>query len=81
MLIADYGTGLFALSGVLAAIIAREHHPEGQHIEVAMLDASLSLLCNYVPSILTLGIKVLESAAGMRRSCRIMRSCARTGSM
>jgi crotonobetainyl-CoA:carnitine CoA-transferase CaiB-like acyl-CoA transferase len=50
--ITDYSTGLFALSGTLAALLVRDQHPEGQHVQVAMLDAAFALMCNYVPSIM-----------------------------
>ncbi|MCB1464440.1 MAG: CoA transferase [Nitratireductor sp.] len=56
--ISDYSTGLFALSGILAALMARDRHPEGQHIEVAMLEASMNLMANYIPSVAGLGHKV-----------------------
>ena len=56
--ISDFSTGLFALSGILAALYARDAHPEGQHVEVAMLEASLNLMCNYIPSVAGLGAKV-----------------------
>jgi crotonobetainyl-CoA:carnitine CoA-transferase CaiB-like acyl-CoA transferase len=49
--VADYASGLFALSGTLAALLVRDQHPEGQHVEVAMLDAAIALMSNYVPSI------------------------------
>ena len=62
--ISDYASGLFGLSGVLAALFARERFPEGQHIEVAMLDASLSMMCNYIPSVATLGHKVERLGRG-----------------
>lgn len=56
--ISDYTTGLFALSGILGALLARAAHPQGQHVEVSMLEASLNMMCNYVPSVATLGVKV-----------------------
>jgi crotonobetainyl-CoA:carnitine CoA-transferase CaiB-like acyl-CoA transferase len=62
--ISDFSSGLFGLSGVLAALFARERFPEGQHIEVAMLDASLSMMCNYIPSVATLGHKVERLGRG-----------------
>ena len=62
--ISDYASGLFGLSGVLAALFARERFPEGQHIEVAMLDASLNMMCNYIPSVATLGHKVERLGRG-----------------
>ncbi len=49
--ISDFSTGLFAMAGVLAALFARERFPEGQHVEVSMLESSLNMMCNYVPSV------------------------------
>src|SRR5271167_1853275 len=49
--ISDFSSGLFALAGILAALHVREEHPDGQHVKVAMLDASLNMLCNYIPSV------------------------------
>ena len=62
--ISDFSSGLFALSGVLAALFARECFPEGQHVEVAMLDASFSMMANYIPSVTTLGQKVERLGRG-----------------
>ena len=62
--ISDYTSGLFMLSGVLAALFARDQHPEGQHVQVAMLDASLNLMCNYITSVATLGVKVERMGRG-----------------
>lgn len=53
--IADFSSGLFLLSGVLAALHARDQHPEGQRVEVSMLEAALNMMCNYIPSVATLG--------------------------
>ena len=53
--VSDYTTGLFALSGVMAALLARDAHPEGQHVHVSMLEASLNVMCNYVPAVAGLG--------------------------
>jgi len=62
--ISDFSSGLFGLSGILAALFARERHPDGQHIEVAMLDASLSMMSNYIPSVAMLGAKVPRLGRG-----------------
>jgi crotonobetainyl-CoA:carnitine CoA-transferase CaiB-like acyl-CoA transferase len=62
--ISDFSSGLFGLAGVLAALFARERFPEGQHVEVAMLDASLNMMCNYIPSVATLGAKVERLGRG-----------------
>jgi crotonobetainyl-CoA:carnitine CoA-transferase CaiB-like acyl-CoA transferase len=56
--VSDYSTGLFALAGVLAALHARDDHPEGQHVKISMLEASMNLMCNYIPSVAGQGAKV-----------------------
>jgi len=53
--ITDFTTALYALSGVLTALLARDQYPEGQHLEVSMLDSCIGLMSNDVPSIVTLG--------------------------
>ena len=53
--IADFSSGLFLLSGVLAALHARERYPQGQRVEVSMLESALNMMCNYIPSVATLG--------------------------
>ena len=45
--IGDLGGGLMGVVGVLAALAAREQTGRGQHIDIAMLDAQISLL-NYM---------------------------------
>jgi crotonobetainyl-CoA:carnitine CoA-transferase CaiB-like acyl-CoA transferase len=53
--IADFSSGLFLLSGILAAVHARDRHPEGQRVDVSMLEASLNMMANYIPSVASLG--------------------------
>ena len=62
--IADFSSGLFGLSGVLAALFARDRFPQGQHVKVAMLDASLNMMCNYIPSVATLGHRIERLGRG-----------------
>jgi crotonobetainyl-CoA:carnitine CoA-transferase CaiB-like acyl-CoA transferase len=62
--LSDFATGLFALSGILAALYRRDDHPEGQHVETAMLDASIALMSNYVPSVATLGKRIPRLGRG-----------------
>ena len=52
--VSDYSAGLFCLIGVLAALRIRDEHPEGQHVEVAMLDASIAMMANYIPGVAAL---------------------------
>jgi crotonobetainyl-CoA:carnitine CoA-transferase CaiB-like acyl-CoA transferase len=56
--VSDFATGLFALAGVLAALHVRAEHPDGQHVRISMLEASLNLMCNYIPSVAALGERV-----------------------
>jgi crotonobetainyl-CoA:carnitine CoA-transferase CaiB-like acyl-CoA transferase len=56
--VSDYSAGLFALAGVLAALHARQSHPTGQHVKVSMLESSLNLMCNYIPSVAGLGATI-----------------------
>lgn len=45
--IGDLGGGMFGVIGILAALVAREQTGRGQHVDVAMLDAQISML-NYM---------------------------------
>jgi crotonobetainyl-CoA:carnitine CoA-transferase CaiB-like acyl-CoA transferase len=60
----DYATGLFALSAVLAALFARDSHPDGQHVEVNMFDSTIAMMANYVPAILSLGRTIARQGRG-----------------
>lgn len=45
--IGDLGGGMFGAMGVLAALVERDHTGSGQHVDISMLDAQISLL-NYM---------------------------------
>jgi len=45
--IGDLGGGMFAVMGVLAALLERERSGRGQHVDVSMLDCQVSML-NYM---------------------------------
>lgn len=45
--IGDLGGGMFGAMGVLAALVERDHTGRGQHVDISMLDAQISLL-NYM---------------------------------
>jgi len=51
----DVISGLFALSGVLAALRHAERTGEGQHLDIALMDAQLSALVNVASSTLISG--------------------------
>ena len=62
--ISDFSTGLFALSGILAALHARDSHPEGQHVKITMLDASLNMMASFIPAAAMLGRKIERLGRG-----------------
>ncbi|MEQ8166259.1 MAG: CaiB/BaiF CoA-transferase family protein [Alphaproteobacteria bacterium] len=51
--IGDLGGGLFAAIGILQALLAREKTGRGQHVDISMLDAQISLL-NYMATMFLL---------------------------
>ena len=53
--ITDVVTGLYATVGVLAALAARTHTGEGQHLDIALLDAQVASLANQSMNFLTTG--------------------------
>jgi formyl-CoA transferase len=57
----DIGTGMFAVMGILAALLQREHTGTGQHVDVAMLDAMMSIT-DVATSLWSLGAR--EKAPG-----------------
>jgi formyl-CoA transferase len=60
----DMITGLYAVSGVLAALKARDASGVGQHVEVSLLDSALSALLNQGSAFLNAG--VIPTAKGNR---------------
>ena len=45
--IGDLGGGMFAVMGILAALLERERSGQGQHVDISMLDCQISML-NYM---------------------------------
>ena len=45
--IGDLGGGMFAVMGILTALMERERSGEGQHVDISMLDCQISML-NYM---------------------------------
>jgi crotonobetainyl-CoA:carnitine CoA-transferase CaiB-like acyl-CoA transferase len=62
--VVDISTGLYAVSGVLAALFHRAMTGEGQRVHVSMLKSSISLLANYVPAVLGAGDEISTSGRG-----------------
>ena len=53
--ITDLMTGMYATVGILAALRHRDQHGEGQHVDVALLDAQVAWLANAGTHYLTAG--------------------------
>jgi crotonobetainyl-CoA:carnitine CoA-transferase CaiB-like acyl-CoA transferase len=53
--IADITTGLYASNAILAALLRRDRTGEGAHIDMALLDAQVALLCNQAMNYLVSG--------------------------
>ncbi|KGK01086.1 CaiB/BaiF CoA transferase family protein [Thalassotalea sp. ND16A] len=49
----DVMTGLYSANGVLAALMARQHTHQGQHIDIALLDVQVAVLANQGMNYLT----------------------------
>ena len=53
--IVDIGTGMYALSSILAALQARHRTGKGQYVEVSLYDTGVSLLANVAANFLASG--------------------------
>jgi formyl-CoA transferase/CoA:oxalate CoA-transferase len=53
--IADLAAGLFAVQGILAALVSRASTGHGQHVDVSMLDSVAALLTYHATAYLTSG--------------------------
>jgi crotonobetainyl-CoA:carnitine CoA-transferase CaiB-like acyl-CoA transferase len=62
--VADINTGIYAAYGILGALFERERSGEGQRIDVAMLDAVLSLYADNAANVLTEGTKFGKFGSG-----------------
>ncbi|KQT60648.1 MULTISPECIES: CaiB/BaiF CoA transferase family protein [unclassified Aureimonas] len=54
--ITDVVTGLYATIGILAALNARERTGEGQHVDIALLDAQIASLANQATNFFASGV-------------------------
>jgi crotonobetainyl-CoA:carnitine CoA-transferase CaiB-like acyl-CoA transferase len=62
--ISDFSSGLFALTGTLAALHVRQHYPRGQHVRTTMFDSTVAMMANYLPSVLDLGKEIPRLGRG-----------------
>ncbi|MCM2327930.1 MAG: CoA transferase [Lysobacter sp.] len=53
--VADLFTGMYAASAIVAALLHRERTGEGQHIDIALLDAQVAMLANLSAAYLASG--------------------------
>jgi formyl-CoA transferase/CoA:oxalate CoA-transferase len=62
--VADINTGVYAAYGITGALFARERTGAGQHVEIAMLDAVVSLFADNACNVLTDGTKFGKFGSG-----------------
>ena len=77
--VADITSGVYAAYGVLAALYERERSGLGQKVDVAMLDAVISLFADVVANVLALGTKYGKYGSGHPDICPYQAFRARDG--
>ena len=59
--VTDMMTAIYAVSGVLAALLHRSHSGEGQHIDLALLDVQVAAMINIAQAYLSAGIVAVRN--------------------
>jgi crotonobetainyl-CoA:carnitine CoA-transferase CaiB-like acyl-CoA transferase len=62
--VADITTGVYAAYGIAAALVSRAQSGAGQHVEIAMLDAVVSLYADNAANVLTEGTRFPKFGSG-----------------
>src|SRR5579885_230104 len=62
--VADITTGVYAAFGIVSALLERARSGQGQRVEVAMLDAVLSLFADNAANVLTAGTRFGKFGSG-----------------
>ena len=62
--VADINTGVYAAYAICGALFERERSGAGQHVEVAMLDAVVSLFADNAANVLTEGVRFGKFGSG-----------------
>jgi crotonobetainyl-CoA:carnitine CoA-transferase CaiB-like acyl-CoA transferase len=62
--VADITTGVYAAYGIASALVARERTGVGQRVEIAMLDAVVSLYADNAANVLTEGTRFPKFGSG-----------------
>lgn len=51
----DLSTGMWAAVAIMAALARRADHPDGEHLEVTLVDSAMTLMCHQVIGVLATG--------------------------
>ncbi len=59
--VTDMMTAIYAVSGILAALLHRSHSGQGQHIDLALLDVQVAAMINIAQAYLSAGIVAVRN--------------------
>ncbi len=77
--VADITSGIYAAYGVLAALLERDRSGKGQRVDVAMLDAVVSMFADIAANVLTLGTHYEPFGSGHPDICPYQAFSAKDG--